>query len=76
MMIVHVFDNAAFFQMRCSKTARQRPVLFPEPLPIHQEGEALFEAELAHVGRFHLRLEGIGHAMQLHRVQLFNRRLI
>jgi hypothetical protein len=62
--------------MRGSKTASQRQVLFPEPLPIHQKGEALFEAELAHVGRFHLSLEGFGHSMQLHRVRLFNRRLI
>jgi len=62
--------------LRGPKTARQCPVLFPEPLPIHQQGEALFESELAHVGGFHLSVEGVGHSMQLHRVQLFNRRLI
>jgi citrate synthase len=35
-----------------------------------------FKSELAHIGGFQLSVEGVGHSMQLHRVQLFNRRLI
>jgi hypothetical protein len=62
--------------MSGAKTASQCPILFPEPLPIHQQGEALFESELTRVGRFHLSVKGVGHAMQLHRMQFFNRRLI
>jgi hypothetical protein len=76
MLVIHIFENAAFFQMRGAKTARQCPVLFPEPLPVHQQGEALFESQLTHIGRPRLSMEGVSHAIQLHRVQLFNRRLI
>src|SRR3954467_6045037 len=76
MLVIDVFDDTAFFQFCKTETARQRAILLPEPLLIDQHGKAFLETELAHVGGFQLRAKGIGHAVQLHRVQFFNRRLI
>jgi hypothetical protein len=52
----------------------QGPVFFPEPLPVHQQREALFESELARVGGFQLLVKSIRHSGQFHGVQFFNRR--
>src|SRR5665213_220061 len=76
MVVIHVFDNTALFEMRGAKTARQCPVFLPEPLPVYQQRETLFESELAHIGGLYLSMKGLCHSMQFHRVQLFNRRLI
>ena len=76
MLVIDVLDHAALFQLGRLQAARQSAVLLPEPLLIHQHGEALLEAELAGIGALILRAEGVGHAVQFHGVQFFNRRLI
>src|SRR5437763_14021571 len=76
MLVIDVFDDTAFFEFCKAETARQRAILLPEPLLVDQHSKAFIETELAHVGGFQLRAKGIGHAVQLHRMQFFNRRLI
>jgi hypothetical protein len=76
MLVIDILDDAAFLQVGESEPPSQSPVLFPEPLLIHQQAEAFFEAELAGIGGFQLRVEGIGHSVQFHGVEFFNRLLI
>ena len=66
MLVVDVLDDAALFQLRELQSSRQRTVLLPEPLLIDEHSKALLEAELAHVGGFQLRAEGLGHTVQFH----------
>jgi len=58
------------------QTTCQRPVFFPEPLPIDQQGKTFFETQLVQLGGFQLSTEGIGHAVQFHGVQFLNRGLV
>jgi hypothetical protein len=75
-LVVDVFDNATFFQAGRAKTVGQCAILFPQPLLVDEQTKALLESELAHVGVFQLSAEGIGHPVQFHRVQFFNRWLV
>jgi len=54
----------------------QRPVLPPVPLPVYQQCEALFEAELRRLRFFLLLGKSIGHAAHAHGVQLLDRLLV
>jgi hypothetical protein len=76
MLVIDIFDDAEFFQMGGSQTPRQGAVLFPQPLLIHQQREAFFEAELAGFGGFQLCTEGIGESMQFHGVQFIEGLLV
>ena len=68
MLVIDVFDDTALFQPGRLQTARQGAILFPEPLLIDEQGEALLEAELAGIGRLDLRAEGVRHSVQFHGV--------
>src|SRR6266571_7192871 len=76
MLVVDVLDYAALFQPRYLQSPRQRAVLLPEPLVIDEHPKTLLEAELAQVGGFQLRAEGIRHSVQFHGVQFLDRGLI
>src|SRR6266704_1036226 len=76
MLIVDIFDDAAFLQAGRAKTMRECAVLFPQPLLVDEQAEALLEGKLAHVGVFQLSAEGIGHSVQFHGVQFLDRRLV
>src|SRR5260370_39291747 len=60
MVIVNIFDGAALFQAGGLQTASQGTVLFPQPLLIDQQGEALFKNEPAGAGVFQVRPECVG----------------
>src|SRR4051812_30037809 len=70
-LVIDIFDNTPFLELGGTQAAGQRTVFFPEPLLIDQHRKSLFETKLARVGSFQLRTEGIRHAMQLHRLELF-----
>src|SRR4051812_11707200 len=61
MLIVDIFDHAAFFQPGGVQSSRQRTVFFPKPLLVDEHSEALFEAELAGMGGFDLGTESVSH---------------
>ena len=76
MLVIDIFDHAAFFQVGGSQTPCQRPILFPQPLLIDQQGKAFFEAELAGFGGFQLSAEGVGDSVQFHGVKFFDGLLV
>src|SRR5580692_5299816 len=75
-LVIDVLDYAALLQVSGSQASCQGPVLFPEPLLIHQQRKTFFEAELAGLCSFQLCAEGVRHPMQLHNVKFLYRWLI
>src|SRR5437867_6478857 len=61
---------------RRASFSRLSSVLTPVPLPIHQQRESLFKAELAGLRIFLLLDECIGHAAHAHGVQFLYRLLV
>ena len=53
-LVVGIFDHGALFQLGRAQATPQGPcpILFPQPLVIDQQGEALFETELVRLGDF------------------------
>ena len=60
MSIVDV-NNRIDFESRVFHPARERLVLTPIPLPVHQHGQTFFEAEPAAFGIFYLTANGFDH---------------
>jgi len=75
-LVVDILDNATLLQMGRAKAAGQCSILLPQPLLVHEHAKALLESELAHIGVSQLLAEGIGHSVQFHGVQLFDRWLV
>ena len=75
-LIIDVFNHRTFFEFGQLQPSRECSTLFPGPLPVHEQSEALFETELVDLGRFNLLLEGIDHPVQLHDLQFFYRWLV
>src|SRR5215467_12996453 len=73
---VYVFHAGWPLQSGIPDPPLQRPVLPPVPLPVYQQREALFEAELRRLRFFLLLSKSIGHAAHAHGVQLFDRLLV
>src|SRR5437764_2300762 len=76
MLVIDIFDHATFFQPGRLQAPRQRTILSPKPLLIDEHRKAFLEAELAGIGGFQLRMEGIGHSVQFHGLKFFNRWLV
>src|SRR4051794_15146227 len=74
--IVDVFDASWSLQARLAEPALQRPVLSPVPLPIDEQAEPFFKAELVDVGLLHLLLQGLGHAAHAHGAEFVDCRLV
>lgn len=52
------------------QAAHQCAVLFPVPLPVHQQAETFFETETVKAGLLELLAEGVGHSVQTHYLSL------
>ena len=75
-LVVDILQDAPLLELGQLQPPGQGAALFPGPLAVDQQAEPLFEAELAGVGRLELFPECFRHAVQLHGVQSFDRRLI
>src|ERR1051326_162074 len=73
---VDVFDARWALQPAFSEPPLQCPILTPVPLSVHQQRQALLEAELRRVGVFLLLRESFRHAAQAHGMQLLNGLLV
>src|SRR5688572_27386805 len=71
MLIINVLDDATFLELGQLQPAGKSATFLPGPLAIDEQTEPLFETELAGIGCLDLFPEGIGHAMQLHKLQFF-----
>ena len=72
---VDILDAGAVPEPGGSEQPGHAAVLFKSPLPIHQHGEAVFEAQFSQVRLPQLLGKGVGHGAQLHIVQLVQRLL-
>ena len=73
---IDIFPAGGTLEPGFLESSVQRPVLPPVPLPVDQQREALFEAELSGLGILLLLSEAIRHATHPHGVQLLDRLLI
>jgi hypothetical protein len=76
MLIVDVFHNAALLEFGGAQPPAECAVFLPRPLLIDQHGKSFFKAEVACIGCFQLYAEGIGHAVQFHRLEFLQSGLI
>ena len=65
---IDVLNAGRTLQPAISEPPLQGPVLPPVPLPVHQQREALLEAELRRLRIFLLLRKGVGHAAHAHGV--------
>ena len=70
--IINVLDARTLFESGVLQPPPQRPVLFPYPLPINEEGKALFEAELLSLWLPPLFFVGLAHAIEFHPQELLH----
>ena len=68
---VDVFDRRRELELSTSQATGQGAVFFPDPLLVDQQAKPFFKAEAGDLGVFLLLAEGVRHAVELHRVELF-----
>ena len=67
--IVDVFDRGIDLEPGGLQATGKRPIFFPVPLPIYQQGQTFLKTELEDFGIFHLLADRFGHARESHRME-------
>jgi hypothetical protein len=70
--LVDILDATVELEPGVGEKPFHAAVFFPGPLPIDQQSESVFEAELRHTGHLELLFEGLGHGVELHGLELFD----
>lgn len=69
---VDILDAGVDLEFGLREQPPHTAVFLPGPLPVNQQGETLFEGQLCEIRLKELLLEGLGHAVELHVVELFD----
>jgi hypothetical protein len=70
MAVIDVLEGGRDFELGLLEAGDQRPVGSPQPLPLHQQRQTLFEVQIEDVGIAALFLQGLDHALQAEGPQL------
>ena len=74
MAVIDAFESGvADLQLGVFEAGRQTPVLAPDPLAFHQQGQPGFKVQLSDVALVTLFFEGLSHAFQAQGLEFFQR---